>query len=304
MIVIMGSSGRVGGQVASRLLAEGHAVRVIGRSAAQLSALAQAGAETALGSVTDAAFLGRAFTGASAVFVMTPPGYAEPDMTRWQASVADAVVQALAATRPARVVHLSSLGADQAAGNGPIAGLHATERRLDVVVPPGALLHLRPAYFMENLLELVPAFAATGALASMEAPDAAIPMVATADIAAVAARELATPRSIGVLQLHAPGLPTMADVARLAGAAIGRPGLPYVQMAPAEVKPMLVAQGFSASAADAMAELSHWLGDSQASLASLGSAPVELQPTTLEAFVAQRLAPALAAAGQPAAAAA
>ncbi len=44
---------------------------------------------------------------------------------------------------------LSSIGADQPAGTGPIAGLHAQEERLGRL-PGVSVLVLRPAYFFEN----------------------------------------------------------------------------------------------------------------------------------------------------------
>jgi uncharacterized protein YbjT (DUF2867 family) len=121
-------------------------------------------------------------------------------------------------------------------------------------------------------------------------------MVATRDIAAVAARELATPRHRGVLLLHWSRHVTMREAAELLGAAIGRPGLAYVQSAPAEGKAALRAHGFSASAADQIEALARWL--STAPLASASVAPVALQPTTIEAFAHEEFAPALRAAGE------
>jgi uncharacterized protein YbjT (DUF2867 family) len=143
---------------------------------------------------------------------------------------------------------------------------------------------------MENLLPAAAAVAATGVLHGLEAPDARIPMVATRDVAAVAARELCTPKRRGALLLHAPRHVTMREAAAVLGAAVGRPGLRYVQSTAIEGKAELRAHGFSASAAEQIETLARWLSTSP--LASALAAPVEVQPTTIEAFAREVFRPA------------
>lgn len=296
MYVLLGSNGQITSQLARLLLAGGHPVRVVGRNAGALAPLHAAGAQVAAGDPGDTAFLERAFAGATAAYTMTPPCYGEPDMRAAQDRIGTAVASALRAARVPRVVNLSSIGAELPRGTGPIAGLHAQEQRLDALAGLD-LLHLRPGSFMENLLPLATAVAAMDALPGMEAPDAAIPMVASADIAAVAARELATPRHRGALVLHARRHVTMREAAATIGMAIGKPGLQYLQTPPAEAKAMLREQGFSADAADQIEALARWLSTSP--LASAAVAPAEVQPITLEAFARDRFVPAHArAAGQ------
>jgi uncharacterized protein YbjT (DUF2867 family) len=291
MFVLLGSSGQITSQLARLLLAAGHRVRVAGRNARALAPLADAGAGLAIGDPADAGFLERAFGGATAAYTMIPPCYGEQDMRAAQDRIGAAIARALEAARVPRLVNLSSIGAELPAGTGPIEALHAQEQRLDAL--PGIdLLHLRPGSFMDNLLPSAFAIAQAGVLPGMEAPDAPIPMVATRDIAAVAARELAAPQHRGTLLLHAPGHVTMRDAAAALGAAIGKPGLAYVQTTPAEGKAALREHGFSASAADQLEALAAWL--STAPLASARVGPVSLQPTTIEAFARQEFAPAYA----------
>ncbi|RYY70656.1 MAG: FMN-dependent NADH-azoreductase, partial [Comamonadaceae bacterium] len=80
MFVLLGSRGQITSQLARLLLADGHPVRVVGRDADALAPLRAAGADIAVGDPGDAAFLQRAFTGAQAVYTMTPPCYTEPAM--------------------------------------------------------------------------------------------------------------------------------------------------------------------------------------------------------------------------------
>lgn len=279
MFVLLGSSGQITSQLALQLLDTGHAVRVVGRNSNALASLAKAGAELAVGDPGDAAFLERAFTGASAAYTMIPPCYAEPDMRIAQDRIGAAIAQAVRKAGLPRVVNLSSVGAELAEGTGPIAGLHAQELRLSGM---SEVLHLRPGSFMENYLSAAYAVAAMGVLPGLEAANVPIPMVATRDIAAVAARELTEPKRNGALVLHAPKHATSREVATILGDTIGKPGLPYVECSPEEVKALLLEQGVSANAADQLEALARWLSTS--AMESVSAAPAEIQPTTLEVF--------------------
>lgn len=291
MFVLLGSSGQITSQLARLLLAGGHPVRVVGRNADALAPLAAAGAHVAVGDPADAGFLQRAFAEAQGVYTMTPPCYAESDMRAAQDRVGAAIAQAVRAARVPRVVNLSSMGAELPRGTGPIEGLHAQEKRLSAIEGLD-LLHLRPGSFMENYLSLAGAVAAAGVLPGMEAPDARFPVVATADIAAVAARELVTPRHRGVLLVHAAQHVTPREVAATLGAAIGKPGLPYVQAPAEDMKATLRSHGFSADAANQLEALARWLSTSP--LGSAEGVPAEVQPTTLADFARERFAPAYA----------
>ncbi|MET0335331.1 MAG: NAD(P)H-binding protein [Rhizobacter sp.] len=291
MYVLLGSSGQITSQLARRLLAAGHPVRVVGRQGGALAALREAGAQTAIGDPSDAAFLERAFAGATAVYTMTPPCYGEPDMHAAQSHIGEAVVEALARARVRRVVNLSSIGAELPAGTGPIVGLHDQEQRLNALAGT-EVLHLRPGSFMENTFAALATLAAGEPLMGMEAADVPIPMVATRDIAAVAAHELVTPRHTGVLLLHAARHATMREVAGAIGAATGRPDLPYVQVPAADMKAALRAEGFSADSADQLEQLARWL--STGGVASIAAGPALEQPTRLEDFAREVFAPAFA----------
>ena len=67
MILIVGASGRLGGIVARRLLADGQAVRAMSRAPEKLAALSGAGAEVVVGDLRDPDSLRRACHGADAI---------------------------------------------------------------------------------------------------------------------------------------------------------------------------------------------------------------------------------------------
>lgn len=284
MYVLMGANGNITSRAARTLLQQGHAVRVIGRSEASLAPLKALGAELAIGDAQDAAFLARAFAGATAVYTMIPPDYAAEDMRRSQALFGTAIAAALVQAGVQRVVNLSSVGAELPEGTGPITGLHEQEQRLDSLVAPLGLqlLHLRPGYFMENHLHAAGTIAAAGVYPSLERGDVPVPTIATADIADVVARELVSGAKRGVLHLHAPRAYTFTQVAAVLGRAIGKPELPYVQAELEQGLAGMAAAGFSASAAGRMAEMARWLSNGTHAVSLPGA--VEVTPTTLEDF--------------------
>lgn len=280
MYVLMGANGNITSRAARALLEQGRPIRVIGRNAASLAALRQRGAELAIGDAQDARFLAQAFAGASAAYVMIPSAYDAPDLRRSQAQFGAAIATAIAQSGVRRIVNLSSVGAQQPSGTGPIAGLHEQEERLNTL--PGLdLLHLRPGYFMENHLHAVEAVAALGVYASLESSDVPVPMIATRDIAAVVVRELVEPAARGVLHLHAPRHYTFQQVATVLGRAIDLPDLRHAQAESAEAKAAMLQAGFSPGAADEMEEMARWLS---AEARTQLPGPVEVTPTTLEDF--------------------
>ena len=257
MYVLLGSNGNITSKAARSLLSQGEAVRVVGRSATSLEPLRSAGAEVAAGDIADAAFLAQAFSGARAVYTMIPPDYAAGDMLASQDRLGEAIARAVVKAGVKRVVNLSSIGAHLPAGTGPIVGLHRQEKRLDALEGV-EVLHLRPGYFFENHLVAIGTIKGLGVYADMTAPDVPLPMIAAADIAQVVARELRSPSAPGkrVLHLRSPKLYTMRESAALLGAAIGKPGLAYVQADPGQARAAMVQHGISADAAARFEEMS------------------------------------------------
>lgn len=188
MYVITGITGKVGGVVARTLLAAGKPVRAVVRDPAKGPAWAGQGCEVALADMNDEASLAQAFTGAEAVFVLLPPHFdPSPGFAETRRIVA-ALHGALATARPARVVCISTVGA-QAKQQNLLSQLGLLEQGLgDLPVP---MTFLRPAWFMENAAWDVAPARDSGVIPSFLQPlDRAIPMVATADVGRTAAELL------------------------------------------------------------------------------------------------------------------
>ncbi len=254
--VICGATGNVGYKLAEALLAAGEPVRAIGRERVRLSPLAAKGAEPWPGDIEDAAFLGKAFSGARGVFVLIPPKHNAPDFRGYQAHVSGSLVSALAKAHVPRIVTLSSIGAHLTEGTGPILGLHNLEEKVNNLPNAGAV-HLRAAYFMENHLWSIPVIRAQGVNGSPIRPDAAIPMVATKDIANEAARQMARGSFKGheVRYLLGPADLTMSEATRVLGEAVGKPELNYVQFPEDGFRHAMSGIGMSRSVIEAMIEM-------------------------------------------------
>ncbi len=188
MFAITGITGQVGGHLAQALLASGQPVRAVVRDAAKAAPFAAQGCEIALADVNDAAALTTAFTGADGVFVLLPPTFdPSPDFREARRAIA-ALREALAAARPAKVVCLSTIGA-QATQPNLLNQLGLLEQALGTLEMPVAFL--RAAWFVENSAWDIEPARATGAMPSYLQPtDRKVPMVATADIGRLAAEML------------------------------------------------------------------------------------------------------------------
>jgi uncharacterized protein YbjT (DUF2867 family) len=151
MIAITGATGNIGSKIALDLLSRGEKVRCIARGVKKLEMLAGKGADTTAFDLLDTGAMTKAFSGAEAVFVMIPPNYGAQDYGAYPKAVGESMVKAIDKAGVKAVVNLSSQGAHLPDKTGPIKGLHDQEKRLEKLRGVH-VLHMRPAYFMENLL--------------------------------------------------------------------------------------------------------------------------------------------------------
>jgi uncharacterized protein YbjT (DUF2867 family) len=287
MITVMGATGHVGGRITEQLLKAGQKVRALGRSESKLAELRRAGAEARAGQASDAGFLRDALRGAEAAFTLLPPDTRSPDYRATQDREGEAIAQAVRESGVRHVVFLSSVGADQPSGTGPIAGLHAQEARLRGI--PGVnLLLLRPGYFFENFHEALGAIKHHGVNGDAVAPDVALPMIATRDIADAAAEALQSRDWSGVLvrELLGPRDLTHAEATRILGQSIGKPDLAYVQLPYAEMAAALERAGLSGSFAGLYVEMTRAFNEGR--VRSLGGrTPESTTPTRFEDFAGE-----------------
>jgi uncharacterized protein YbjT (DUF2867 family) len=144
-VLVTGATGKQGGAVARRLLAEGRPVRVLVRKEAtgSAAALAAAGAELALGDFDDPASLPPALKDVAAVFAMPPTAISPsgPD-TELEVTRGRALIDATAAAGVEQVVFST-------VASGSAAKIRIERHLFDTIALPTVL---RPVRFMTNYI--------------------------------------------------------------------------------------------------------------------------------------------------------
>ena len=255
--VITGGAGNISKPLTLALIKAGHDVTLIGRNAANLKELTDAGANAALGSVDDVNFLTQAFAGADAVYTMVPPRY---DITSKWIGVMEQIGKNYAAAVKANnikyVVNLSSIGGHMPQGCGPVSGLNKVENALNSLTDVN-IKHLRPAYFYGNLLGNIGMVKHMNIIGNnFGGPNFKFAIVDTNDIAEAAIEELSKLNFTGhSVRYIASDEVTTDEVAKTLGAAIGKPELPWVIFSSEQAFGGMIQAGFTEEVAKNFAEM-------------------------------------------------
>jgi uncharacterized protein YbjT (DUF2867 family) len=255
MFVITGVTGNTGSVVANTLLAAKQPVRVVVRDAKQAEAWKAKGAEVAIADVGNADALATALAGATAAYLLLPPpAWGAGGLVADRAAKIAAIGAAVKRARPKHVVMLSSVGADQPAGTGPILDLRALEAALAATEVP--VTFLRAAYFMDNWGSSIKQALDGGALYHAVRADLPFVQVATDDIGKTAAKLLRepAPKHTRVFELAGPREYTLAETAATLAKLSGKP-VAAVTVPIAGLVGAMVGQGASQEFAEGMGEL-------------------------------------------------
>jgi len=184
MFAVTGITGKVGAAVARSLLSADQPVRAVVRDRSRSAPWAQLGCDIAVADLSDTEALTAAFAGTAGVFAMVPPVFdPAPGFPEAMAFI-DPLRAALARAKPARVVALSTVGADAPQPN----LLNVLGRMEDVFgTLPMPVTFLRAGWFMENAAWDIDS-AKSGLIQSYLQPlDRAVPMVSSDDVGRTAA---------------------------------------------------------------------------------------------------------------------
>jgi uncharacterized protein YbjT (DUF2867 family) len=210
-MILITTAGKVGAEAARLLAQRGEPVRVLVRDPAKATALAQAGADVAVGDLGIPATIDAAMRGVSAVVLVSP---AIP------AQELNAVTSAVAAG-VGHVVKITS----KASADSPIARRRdQTEIENGLIASGLGYTLLRNNAYMQNFLMLAPAIAKTSSFGS-SAGDGRVGMVDTRDVAAVAAQIAASPAAHRgkTYWLTGPESLSYADAAKVLSEVLARP---------------------------------------------------------------------------------
>ena len=287
-IVINTPNGNIGRPLVQKLLGLGRKVTIISRSPEKVADLVKQGAKLVQGSIEDKATLDAALNGAEALFWLSPPP-TQPDFITWAANVAQQAAASVKAHGVKRVVVLSSVGAQNGPGSGPVSALKPVEEAFKAVAPN--VTSLRAGFFMENFLRDVHGLAKAGHIYNATPPEKTFPMVAVADIANKAAEVLTDAswtghRNLGV---HGPRDITYPEAAAILTQVLGQP-VKYVQVGLEDLRNGMKGAGLPAWMADAFTEMYGAVKDGRMDAAEPRSKETTT-PTTLAEFAATVLKP-------------
>jgi uncharacterized protein YbjT (DUF2867 family) len=284
MYVVTGATGNTGRVIVETLLAKGKKVRAMGRNVEHLQALVDRGAEAFVGSVADRSAVLSAFRGAQAVYVMIPPNYTTEDFRAYQNEIGKAYASAIRQAGIPYVINLSSVGAHLSEGAGPISGLYDVEQQLNQLQSLN-IVHLRAGFFMENLFFSLDLIRNRNINGSSLRGDLKMPMIATRDIAQVAAQLLlsldfsgqSTRELLGQREI------SMQEATQIIGRAIGKDELAYVQFSYEQAEQAMVGMGLSQDVARSLNEMDRALNEERVRPLEKRSA-ANTTPTSFEQF--------------------
>lgn len=290
-IVVLGATGKVGGKIADILLNEGHHVKLIARSEGLKKRFGHTNAQVIPGDIADVDLLTAAFKDADSAFILLPPNFTAVNYRGFQREVGDATIEAIKRSGIKYIVNLSSVGAQLHEGNGLIAGLAEQEVKLNQLKDVN-IMHLRSAYFLDNALLNINLIKNMGVNGTTATTDHQIPMVATSDVAIVAAKALANRDFTGRVVRPVLGDRNYSfdEITGIIGKSIGKPELQLVQFPIEQAKAGMISQGISENVAEDIVNmetsLKNGIMNYQQRTAENSS------PTSAETFVKEVFAPA------------
>ena len=257
IITIVGATGNVGSKTVKNLLGKGHSLKLIARHVDKLQQFAgEQGVSIHAGDSLNSEFLSGIFKGSDAVMLMMPADMQAEDIADHQDKLGEAQIEAIKKSGVKKVLFLSSVGGHTEDHTGIVAGLARQEIRLKELQNVDVLI-LRPSYFMENLLGNISIIKNMGINGSSLLGEKSFPIIATNDVAKVAAEKLNDLNWTGktVLPLLGPKNYNMNEVTKVLGNAINKPDLSYVHFPYDQAKQAMLQWGISDSVAKAFVGL-------------------------------------------------
>ncbi|MCG3755216.1 NAD(P)H-binding protein [Amycolatopsis sp. Poz14] len=290
MIVITAPTGNIGSRVLSELVDAGEDLRVIVRDPARLPDAVRERVEVVVGSHGDPEAVDRAFAGADAVFWVVPPDSTRTPAEGWSGFTGPAA-KALVAHGVGHVVGVSALGRGTAVAGR--AGLVTASLAMDELIAGTGVAYraLANPSFFENLLEEVDSIREKGVYSDVLDPDRKAPLVAVADIAAVAVRLLRDRSWTGFADVPVLGPEDLSpnDLARIMTEQLGRP-VRYERESLDDLRSTLIGYGLNETFVHGIADMKY--AKDNGLDAGVTRTAETASPTTFEQWCAETLKPA------------
>ncbi|BDH14152.1 NAD(P)H-binding protein [Streptomyces hygroscopicus] len=295
MIVITAPTGNIGRHLLPVLLesapAHDEELRVIVRDPARLPDAVRERVEVITGSHGDAGVVDRAFEGADAVFWLVPPDASLAPQDAYCGFTRPAA-KALAAHGVGHVVGVSALGRGTPLADR--AGLVTASLAMDGLLADTGVAYraLANPSFFENLLEEADSIREKGVFTDAVDADRKAPLVAVADIAAVAAGLLLERSWTGSDSVPVLGPQDLSpnDLARIMTEQLGRP-VRYARQPLDELYTTLVGYGLNEAFVQGIADMKR--AKDEGLDAGVARTPDTASRTTFERWCAETLKPAV-----------
>ncbi|MGW7634363.1 NAD(P)H-binding protein [Streptomyces decoyicus] len=295
MIVITAPTGNIGRHLLPLLLesapAHDEELRVIVRDPARLPDAVRERVEVITGSHGDAGVVDRAFKGADAVFWLVPPDASRAPQDAYCGFTRPAA-KALAAHGVGHVVGVSALGRGTPLADR--AGLVTASLAMDGLLADTGVAYraLANPSFFENLLEEADSIREKGVFTDAVDADRKAPLVAVADIAAVAAGLLLERSWTGSDSVPVLGPQDLSpnDLARIMTEQLGRP-VRYERQPLDELYTTLVGYGLNEAFVQGIADMKR--AKDEGLDAGVTRTPDTASRTTFERWCAETLKPAV-----------
>lgn len=284
-IAVVAANGNIGARVVEELAKAGHEVVAMVREPSASDRPNIQASRVNLPSAFDAI---EATRGVDALFWITPPNVQVHSFEHWYASCAEAANKAIRANDIKRIVHVSALGAGHRRHLGTVTFAGDVEQRLNEVAPN--IVHLRPGYFMQNLLQQARTASGEGVLRLPFAKDHDIPWISASDIAATAVRYLIDASWAGqwTRNLMGPRNLKARELTNALSEAIGKP-LHYEALALSDQRAILEGFGLHGLVLDELMELFAALADPDGVYATARTHEAST-PTSIEDFARSEFA--------------
>jgi uncharacterized protein YbjT (DUF2867 family) len=250
-MILVTTAGKVGTEVVRSLTAREVPVRVLARHPNKARALADAGAEVAVGDLDVPASIDAAMAGVTTVVLVSPAVPAQE-------------LNVVASAARAGVGHVVK-ATSKASAESPIAR-RRWQTEIEAGLAASGLAHtlLRSNAYMQNVLALAPAIAATGGFGS-SAGKGRVGMVDALDVGAVAAEIVASPAPHAgkTYWLTGPELISNYDIAAVLSKLLGRT-ITYTELSFDENKEAMIQAGVPAPIAEMNAQAFSMTADGDA----------------------------------------
>ncbi|MGF1675264.1 MAG: NAD(P)H-binding protein [Rivularia sp. (in: cyanobacteria)] len=288
-IVIAAASGNIGRRTAEKVIQAGAETILLARHPEKLADLVAQGAIIKLIGSDDVQGLIEITQQADALFWLTPPKLDVPTMRDWYLQTAKAGANAVSANGISRVVNISSIGA----GAKPNLGTVSLSGDVEALFNQTAanVVHLRPGYFMENLLAQIETIQSDRTVRFSYPSDHDIPWISTDDIGDVAAQYLLDRRWAGQWTRNLMGAKnlTLLETSAILSQVLNY-SIKYVQVSIESLQQQFAAMGATTEVQIEMGDLFRALGDPDGIYATART-PEATTPTTLEQFVKNKILP-------------